>query len=130
MDNNFTSNPPETLKLMKAVQKAEMDFKYNQAKSAVGLKDLCRSFFAPFWRGGFRLKGYDFPVYLFHLKGEKSVFNKCIADSDCPTGRKPLIEATKQFGERNFAKMMQRLELPDVQKDSCLLLAVPRMRKI
>ena len=122
---DLMSNPSPTLKLMKNVDKAEIDFKHDQAKSAVSLKDLCRSFFAPFWRGDFPLKGYNFPVYLFHLKGEKSVFNKCIADSDSSTGRKPFIEATSMFGERNFAKIMQRLELPDVQKDSCLLLAVP-----
>jgi len=127
--HDFLANPPATLELMRVVQAAEMEFKNNQAKSAIDLKQLCRSFFAPFWRGGFRLKGVDFPVNFFHLKGEKNIFNQCIADSNYPTGRKPFIELKKmmKMSETNMSKMMQRLELPDIQKNSCLLLAVPGM---
>ena len=53
--HNFISNLPENLKLMETSQKAEMDFKHKQAKNVVDLKQLCRNFFAPFRRGGFRL---------------------------------------------------------------------------
>ena len=51
--HNFISNPPVNLKLVKTIQK--QNFKHQQAKNVYGLKQLCRSFFAPFWRGGFRL---------------------------------------------------------------------------
>ena len=44
--HNFISNPPENLNLMKTVHK--QNFKHQQAKNVVDLKQLCRSFFAPF----------------------------------------------------------------------------------
>ena len=68
------------------------------------------------WRGGFRLKGVDFPVNFFHLKGKKKVFNHCIAD---PTGRNPFLKLKKmmKMGETDMSKIMHSLELPDIQNN-------------
>ena len=126
-ENDELANTPATLELMKVVEAAEMKFKTNKAKFATNLNQLCESFGGLFWKGAFKSRRDDFPVNCFHLKGEKSIFNECIADSDYrTTGRKPVLQLNRNKKISNFNKsnLKKKLELADFQNNSCLLLAV------